>query len=400
MTATRVAKTKGPGRYADGNGLWLQVKPSGSRSWLFRYTRNGKARHMGLGPLRDVSLAHARAKAADCRKVLLDDRDPLDERRAARTEAQLADARAMTFRQCAEAYMAAHEATWKNAKHRQQWRSTLATYAHTKFGNLPVAGIDTALVMAVLEPIWTAKPETASRLRGRIEGILNWAKARGYREGENPAVWRGHLDQLLPARSKVRKVKHHAALPYSEIPTFMEDLRERLGMGARALEFAILTATRTGEVIGTTWDEIDSDVWTIPADRMKGGREHRVPLSKRALDILKSTPREGDMVFSGARAGAGLSNMALLATLRRMERSDLTTHGFRSTFRDWAAEQTAYPQEVAEMALAHAIADKTEAAYRRGDLFEKRVRLMRDWCRFCEATPAGTGQVVQIHGAV
>ncbi|MCH8238781.1 MAG: integrase arm-type DNA-binding domain-containing protein [Proteobacteria bacterium] len=395
MTATRVAKTKEPGRYADGNGLWLQVKPSGSRSWLFRYMRNGKARHMGLGPLRDVSLADARAKAADCRKVLLDDRDPLDERRAARTEAQLADARAMTFRQCAEAYMAAHEATWKNAKHRQQWRSTLATYAHTKFGNLPVAGIDTALVMAVLEPIWTAKPETASRLRGRIEVILNWAKARGYRKGENPAAWRGHLDQLLPARSKVRKVKHHAALPYSEIPTFMEDLRERLGMGARALEFAILTATRTGEVIGTTWDEIDSDVWTIPADRMKGGREHRVPLSQRTLEMLGEMPRESDMVFPGARAGAGLSNMALLATLRRMDRGDLTAHGFRSTFRDWAAECTAYPNEVSEMALAHVVKDKTEAAYRRGDLFEKRKRLMRDWGAYCSA-PAKPGKVIPI----
>ncbi len=346
---------------------------------------------MGLGPFRDVSLSDARIKAGECRKLLLDDIDPLEARRAKRQGDQLAEAQAVTFKQSAEAYISAHEETWKNAKHRQQWRNTLSTYVHPKIGDLPVHAIDTGLVMQVLEPLWMEKPETASRLRGRIEVVLNWAKVRGYRECDNPARWRGHLDQLLPAKSKVRKVRHHAALPYSDMPAFMSDLRGRDGVGARALELAILTATRTSETISSRWDEIDGDVWTISASRMKGGREHRIPLSTRALEILDDLPREGDMVFPGARAGVGLSNMALLATLRRMERADLTAHGFRSTFRDWAAERTAYASEVAEMALAHAIPDKTEAAYRRGDLFEKRRRLMDEWALYCRS-PINAGR--------
>lgn len=262
-------------------------------------------------------------------------------------------------------------------------------------GDLPVAAIDTALVMKIVEPLWSTKTETASRVRGRIELILDWAAARGYRAGDNPARWRGHLDKLLPARTKVRKVKHHAALPYGDLPAFMAGLRGREGVSARCLEFVILTAARTGEAVGARWAEIDlaAKVWTVPAERMKAHREHKVPLSQRAVEILEGLPREGDYVFPGGKADKPLSNMALLATLRRMERPDLTGHGFRSTFRDWCAEQTAFPAEVAEMALAHVVSDKVEAAYRRGDLFRKRAQLMDAWGRYCGAERAAGGVV-------
>jgi len=395
----RVARATKPGRYADGGGLYLQVSQSGTRAWLFRFMRDGTARHMGLGPVRDVSLAEARTKASECRKVLLSGADPIEQRQAARVTAKFDSARAITFKECAERHIRAQEAGWKNATHRAQWKSTLATYAYPVIGDLPVAVVDTALVLKVIEPIWGTKPETAGRLRGRIEAVLDWARARGFRQGENPARWRGHLDKLLPARRKLARVKHHAALPYAEIPSFMTELRAREGVGARALEFAILTASRTGEIVNARWSEIDTaaKLWTIPAERMKAGREHRVPLSARALEILKALPREGDFVFIGARANRPLSNMALLETLRRMGRGDLTTHGFRSTFRDWCAERTAYARDVAEMALAHAIKDQTEAAYRRGDLFEKRRRLMSDWAKYCKLAPA-TPHVIALHG--
>jgi integrase len=290
----------------------------------------------------------------------------------------------MTFRQCAERMIASHEAAWKNPKHRAQWKATLATYAYPMFGDLSVAAVDNGLVLKVLEPLWTTKPETAGRVRGRIEAVLDWAKARGYREGENPARWRGHLDKLLPNRRKVRAVKNHAAMPYRDIPDFMAELRDHTGVSARALEFAILTAGRTSEVIGATWSEIDlkSGVWTIPASRMKAGKEHRVPLSAPALELLKALPREGQHVFMGGRAGKPLSNMALLELMRGMK-PGFVPHGFRSTFRDWAAETTAFPSEVVEMALAHAISSKVEAAYRRGDLFEKRRALMTAWAHHC-----------------
>ena len=300
----------------------------------------------------------------------------------------------MTFDQCADAYLAAHRAGWRNAKHAAQWSSTLATYVSPIFGNLPVQAIDVALVTKALEPIWTAKPETASRMRGRIESILDWAKVRGYRDGENPARWRGHLDHLLPARAKVSKVRHHAALPYDELAGFMGKLRAQGGTSARALEFAILTAARTGEVIGARWAEIDlpGKTWTIPAERMKAGREHRVPLSAAALAILETQAAltENEFVFPGQQR-AGLSDMALWMALRAMGRDDLTVHGFRSTFRDWAAERTNFPREVAEGALAHSLTDKVEAAYRRGDLFDKRRRLMTAWADHCgKAVAAGT----------
>lgn len=387
LSAVGVARLTKPGRYGDGDGLWLQVRPSG-KSWLFRYMRQGKAHHLGLGPLRDVTLAEARSKASDCRRMILNGIDPLQARRDERMHAALRVAAGTSFRECAERHIASHEAGWRNAKHRQQWRNTLGTYAYPVLGNVAVGAVDTGLVLNALEPIWTAKPETASRVRGRIESVLSWATARGYRQGENPARWRGHLDRLLPARAKVRTIRHHAALPYSELPAFMADLRQRDGVGARALEFAILTAARTGEVIGARWSEIAKDVWTIPAERMKGRREHRIPLSDRALEILEGLPREGDFVFMGARADKPLSNMALLATLRRMGRGDLTAHGFRSTFRDWVSEQTNFPGELAEMALAHVVSDKTEAAYRRGDMFAKRQALMDDWAAFCGGADA------------
>ena len=280
-------------------------------------------------------------------------------------------------------YIASHSAGWRNAKHAAQWGTTLATYAYPVFGSLPVAAVDTGLVMKALEPIWSTKPETAGRVRGRNESVLDWAKVRGYRDGENPARWKGHLIQLLPSLTKVTKVKHHAAMPYAELPAFLIALRARPAMAARALEFAILTAARTGEVLGARWQEMDLEarIWMVPAERMKAGREHRVPLSDAAVAILKAIYRTGDLVFP-------LSNMALLMLLRRMGHGELTAHGFRSTFRDWASETTNHPRDVVEMALAHAIADKTEAAYRRGDLFEKRRRLMVEWEAYCGAAPA------------
>jgi integrase len=392
LSAVFVMQVSQPGRYHDGGGLYLQVRSASEKSWLFRFRRNW----MGLGPLRDVSLAEARAAAAKCRKMLLAGIDPLEARRSEKMKAKLDSVSGTTFRQCAERYIASHQAAWKNPKHRQQWSNTLVAYAYPVFGEISVGAVDTGLVIKALEPIWTTKPETASRLRGRIESVLDWAKARGYRQGENPARWRGHIDHLLPPRRKVRAVNHHAALPYAEMHDFMHELRRREGIAARALEFVILTAVRTGEAIGARWDEIAGDVWTIPAERMKSGREHRVPLSDAALELLAALPREGDYLFGGARPNTHLSNMALLAVLRRLDRADLTTHGFRSTFRDWVAERTNYPRDIAEAALAHAISDKTEAAYRRGDALDKRRRLMAEWARYC-AEPIPTGDVVALH---
>lgn len=385
--------------YGDGGGLWLQLSRFGTKSWLFRFTLHGKAREMGLGPVHTISLAEARQEAERCRKLLRQSVDPIEARKAEKASAALEVAQVWTFKACAESYVTAHEVGWRNAKHADQWRNTLAAYAYPLLGALPVQGIDTGLVMKVLEPVWITKTETASRLRGRIEAILDWAAARKYRQGENPARWKGHLDKLLPARSKVQKVIHHPALAYDEMGEFMAALRGQNSVGARGLEFQILCATRTGEAIGARWDEIDltKQVWTIPAERMKSGREHRVPLSSAALTVLESMAKvrqEGGWVFPGARVGKPLSNMAFLQLLKRMKRDDLTAHGFRSTFRDWAAERTAYSREVAEMALAHIVADKVEAAYRRGDLFEKRARLMQDWADFCAKAHADGGENV------
>jgi integrase len=403
LTALKADKVKAPGYYGDGGGLFLQVSKYGSKSWVFRFKANGRLREMGLGSLDTYGLAEARERARACRKLRDEGKDPIEERNAARLAVKLEATKAMTFEQCAERYIAAHRAGWRNGKHRDQWSSTLATYVNPMFGALPVRAIDTALVMKAIEPIWNEKPETASRVRGRIESILDWAAARGYRAGENPARWRGHLDKLLPKKTKVRRVEHHAALPYGEIAAFVAELREQEGVGARALEFAILTAARTGEVIGAQWDEFDlaERLWTIPAARMKAGKEHRVPLSDAALVILEDLQkvRHGDFVFPGGKAKRPISNMAMLMLLRRMGRGDLTAHGFRSSFRDWAAERTGFPAEVAEMALAHTVADAVERAYRRGDLFQKRRQLMDAWARFCTATPAAGGKVVSLAAA-
>jgi len=388
LSQKEVVNKRKPGYYPDGGGLYLQVSESGSKSWLFRFALNGKERQMGLGPFHTVTLADARAAAVECRKLLLAKIDPIEARKAKLAGEALNAARSITFNECATAYIKAHRAGWKNAKHADQWTNTIETYCGKVFGSLPVQGVDTALVLKALEPIWTAKPETASRLRGRIESVLDWATSRGYRTGENPARWRGHLENLLPTISKKRRVKHHPALAYDELGAFIASLRTQEGIAAKALEFTILTAARTGEVIGAKPEEFDLDaaLWTIPVGRMKADKEHRVPLSPRAVAIVREMleAHKGDYVFPGGKEGKPLSNMAMLALLERMGRDDLTVHGFRSTFRDWASERTNYPREVCEMALAHTVGDQVEAAYRRGDLFEKRANLMKDWARFCD----------------
>jgi integrase len=403
LSALAVSRLKEPGRYAVGgvDGLHLRIIGN-SKAWLLRVKIGDRRCDIGLGPYPEVSLGDAREAARVHRKKVREGVDPLQERQQARVAFRIERAKSKTFRDCAETYIEAHKAGWKNAKHAKQWGATLETYAYPKFGSLPVASVDTALVQDVLRPIWATKTETASRLRGRIESVLDWAKVNGYRDGENPARWRGHLDKLLPARSKVQKVEHHAALPYAEVGTFVADLRKRDGTSSRALEFAILTAARSGEVRGATWNEFDlaGKVWTIPGERMKAGKEHRIPLSDAAVALIEAIPRvEGsDHVFPAPRGGA-LSDMALTAVLKRMERNDLTVHGFRSTFRDWAGETTGYPREVIEHALAHQLKDKAEAAYQRGDLLAKRAGLMADWAKFCTAVAKSGENVISIRGA-
>jgi integrase len=359
---------------------------------------NGTAREMGLGSYPDISLAEARVAASEARKLKARGMDPIAAREALRAQERVDAARSVTFRYCANAYIAARKDGWKNAKHAAQWTATLETYVMPVIGDLPVQSVNVGMVHRILEPIWSDKTETASRVRGRIEAILDWATVREFRRGDNPARWKGHLENLFPRRSKVQKVEHHPALAFGEIGAFMAALKAQDGTGALALQFTILTGARTGEVANAKWNEIDFEqgVWTVPHDRMKAGREHRVPLSKLALAILrtrKDAAGKSKFVFSGAQDNKPISNMAMLQTLRRMGRDDLTVHGFRSTFRDWAAEQTAFPREVAEAALAHVVGDKVEAAYRRGDLFEKRRKLMAAWATFC-ATPAVSAKVI------
>lgn len=392
---------KKAGMHCDGGGLYLRVAPPSAASWVLRYMLGGRARTMGLGPYPEVGLKEAREKALAARRLKIEGGDPIDLRRVERATQRVVAAKAITFKECAEAYVASQRDGWRNAKHADQWVSTLKAYAYPLIGHLPVADIDTGLVMQVLEQevgaganssrLWVAKNETASRVRGRIESILGWAAARQLRSGDNPARWKGHLAHQLPARSKVAKVKHHAALPYSDMPTFFVTLRSQPGLAAKALEFAILTAARTGEVLGASWSEVDvtNRVWTVPAERMKSSREHRVPLSDRAIAVLELL-KAGDSgagsrgyVFPGAKPGKPLSNMSMLQLLGRMKRSDLTAHGFRSTFRDWTAEQTSTPRDVAEMALAHVVSNAVEAAYRRGDMLGKRAELMDSWAAYC-----------------
>lgn len=407
LSALAVSKLKQEGRYAVGGVDGLQLNIIGqSRVWILRVvvgcrtnaSGNSVAhrRDIGLGSYPAVSLAEAREAAREYRKKIRSGIDPVQDRQAVKAKIQLEAAKTKTFKECAEAYIQANRAGWKNEKHIQQWENTLATYAYPKIGGLPVSEIDTGMVLGILQqqvavagkplPLWLGRTETASRLRGRLESILDWAAFRKFRSGENPARWKGHLEHELPAKNKVQRVEHHAALPYSQIPTFMRELRQRPGTSSRALEFAILTAARSGEVRGATWSEIDlaNALWTVPATRMKAGKEHRVPLSPEALELLGSLPREegNEYVFIGAR-GAMLSDMSLTAVLRRMGHGGLTQHGFRSTFRDWAGETTNYPREVCEHALAHRLADGVEAAYQRGDLLKKRSQLMKDWAEYC-----------------
>ena len=375
-----------PGMKADGGGLWLQVSEGKGgtlrRSWIFRYAVGDRERKMGLGSLDTIGLAEAREKAGECRHLRLQGIDPIDHRDAERRAQAVATAKSITFEEAADRYIAAHRAGWRNIKHASQWTNTLGTYAYPVLGSLPVQAIDTGLVLKVLKSIWTKKPETAARVRGRVESVLDWAAARGLRQGENPARWKGHLDKLLPRKSKVHKVEHHAALPHAEIAAFMPDLRKLVSITARALEFTILTAARTCEVLGARWEEVDlkTATWTVPADRMKARREHKVPVLQRMHAV-----RQGGFVFSGGREGKPLSPNAVSHTMRYvMGRSDLTVHGFRSTFRDWAAERTPFPREVVEMALAHTVGSKVEQAYKRTDFFSKRCRLMEAWAGYCE----------------
>jgi len=396
LTAKAVERAK-PGLHGDGDGLWLRVASAERRSWLFRYQRGGKVREMGFGSFPTVSLADARNKADAARRLIANGIDPLEQKREEKAARESAKARTTTFAAACDAYITSNEAAWRNPKHRYQWRQTL-DHACETLGSMEVGAIETSHVLSVLAPIWTEKPETASRLRGRIERVLSYATVQGWRDHNtmNPALWRGHLQLVLPSKHKVRVVAHHAALPWQEAPSFMLDLQQREGCGVNALMFAILTVTRSGEVRRVRWDEIDLDgaVWTIPAGRMKGG-QHRVPLSTPALAILKEMAPLRDssgLVFLGLKPGVPMSDMTLTAVLRRMGRGDLTAHGFRSTFRDWAAETTAYPNHVVEQALAHAIPSAVEAAYRHGDLYEKRKALMNDWADYL-AKPAA--QVVR-----
>jgi integrase len=395
LTALKVVKAREAGMYADGGGLYLRVTPEGAKNWVLRYMLDRRPRWMGLGPLALYSLQDARARALDARRKRHEGIDPIEARRTERARQLLDAAKVVTFEQCAEAYIASHRAGWRNDKHKYQWSATLSTYAYPFIGGLPVQSIDTALVLKALEPIWTVKSETASRVRQRIESVLDWAKVRGYRDGENPARWRGHLDKLLPARSRFHEVEHHAALPYFALPAFLTSLRTRQAIAARGLEFLILTAARTGEVIGARWNEIDllDKTWTVPAGRMKAHREHRVPLSPRAHAVLGQMRAAGQsdddnaFVFPGLQPGKPLSNTAFLMLMRRMGHGDLTAHGFRATFKTWASERTSLQNEIVETALAHTIGGKVEQAYMRGDLFEKRRRLMQQWATFCTTAP-------------
>lgn len=391
--------------HADGNGLYLRVQATGAKSWIFRFQISGKRREMGIGTLADKPAVDARAEAAEYGKMVRAGIDPIEERKRRATEnaenAARVAAGAVTFRTVAEEYIEAHRPAWKNAKHSEQWTNTLTAYAYPVIGNKPVGSVSTEDVLRILQPIWSNKTETASRVRSRIELILYYAKARKLREGENPAAWRGHLDAVLPKPNKLKKVRHHPALPYTQMADFMAAVRSTSGAGARALEFAILTAARSGEVRLATWSEINMDarLWTVPAEHMKMRREHRVPLSSAAVALLDSMPRiEGSpYLFQGMRDGRPVSDMTLTAVIRRLNEGEngqkwidpktgdqVVPHGFRSTFNDWAAEVTMHPKELADMALAHKIDNKVEAAYRRGDMFEKRREIMEDWAAWCE----------------
>lgn len=401
-----VGRLTAPGMHAVGGvaGLYLHVSDKGARSWILRATVGNKRRDMGLGGFPDVTLAGAYDKAREARAKIDSGQDPILVRKQAQSELIAQQATEVTFSKAATLYIDAQGDAWKNAKHRQQWANTLVTYASPVIGSMLVRDVTHTHILTILEPIWKTKTETATRVRGRIESVLDWSTVRGHRKGENPARWKGHLEHMLAAPGKIAKVEHHPALPLDAMHGFMQELRTRNGMAARALEFAILTAARSGEIRGMPWSEVDFDagVWTIPAARMKMSKEHRVPLSEAAIRMLREHPHlEGsDLVFPAVRGGM-LSDMTITAVTRRMDYKDkegkvCVPHGFRSTFRDWAAERTNYPKDMADMALAHAVGDKVDAAYRRGDMLEKRRQMMQAWAEFCDL-PAKSGEVVAIN---
>jgi integrase len=391
LNPKRVLKASKPGLLHDGRGLYLNVSVNGGKSWLYRFELDGRARWMGLGPYPEITLARAREKALEARRLKVEGIDPLDQRRAEQAAKKALAAKAITFKTCSERYIAAHGAGW-HAQHAHAWAQTLQDHAYPVIGDLSTATIETGHITQILQPIWTSRTETAKRLRGRIELVLDYAKTQGWRIGENPARWKGHLDKVLPRPSKVAKIRHYPAQDWRTIGTFIVELAKQEGIGALALRFAILTATRTKEVLGAPWSEIDlpNRLWIIPDVRMKGGREHRVPLSDAAMEVLHKVARLGTegFVFPGQRPGKGLhSASALLDVLTRMGRRDLTTHGFRSSFRDWCAE-TGKPADIAEAALAHTLGSKTQAAYQRGDLLQRRRVLMAQWSEWCSTLPA------------
>jgi integrase len=396
LTAKQVQHAKNPGYYHDGGGLYLQVSAGLSKSWIFRYTLHGKTREMGLGSFNAFSLADARERAKAQRQLLADGKDPITVRDAEKASAAQASTKSLTFAECATRYIAAQRSGWKNAKHAEQWTTTLETYAAPVIGKCLVRDVTTEHVKQILEPIWTTKPETATRVRSRIEGVINWAVHSGYRpEGPNPARWKGHLALSFPKRSKVKKVKNHPSLSYSQMAAFMQELRAYPGTAARALEFAILNANRTGEVRGAKPEEVSDDgIWIIPPERMKAEKEHRVPLSQRSLEIVREQKAlGGKYLFPGRSKDEPLSQQSMLMVVRRLNDplrwkdksgEGIVPHGFRATFRTWAAEQTSYPHEMCEIAIAHTQDDKTVEAYFRSDMMEKRRDLMQAWANYCD----------------
>ena len=404
LSALRVAAAKAPGMYGDGAGLYLKVDEGGSRSWILRYKVAGRSRKLGLGPVHTVSLALARDKAADARRLLLDGKDPIEVKRAARAAHLLEAAKTISFDDCAANFVATNKAAWRSEKHVGEWMTSLQRYASPVFGKLAVADVDRGLIVRALEPIWSTKPETASRVRQRVERVLSYAKANGYRDGENPAAWKGNLDHILPRADKIKAVKHFAAMPHNEVATLMARLAPLDEVAAAALRFTILTAARSGEVLGAQWSEIDleSAIWTVPGVRMKTGRQHRIPLSDPAISILNKMqaghPHGGhELVFPGRKPGKGIGETSMAYTMRGLGiGAEATVHGFRSSFRDWCSEQTAFPREVAEACLAHTVGDKVELAYRRTEFIVKRRALMTAWARYITAPSADTNHVIPI----
>ena len=395
-----VKATKQPGRFADGNGLYLQVSQSASKSWLFRFMQDGRSREMGLGSTSAISLAEARTAALQCQRLLRDGIDPIKDRHERLTKVKAEKRDVLTFSHCAAEYLKAHSASWKSLRHAEIWASSVKRYADPVIGAMPVNAVDRSHIMRVLDPIWRVKTETAKKLRGRLESILDWATVQDYRKGENPARWKGHLDKLLPKPSEVHRVKHFPALPYQEINAFMNELRQREAASARALRLIILTAVRSGELRGAVWSEFNlaDATWTIPAERMKAGKEHVIPLSAEAVSILQALPRmaSSGYLFTGAKSGRPLSDVVFKKLMERMKRSGITTHGFRSSFRDWAAEQTSFPREVIESALAHQLRDKAEAAYFRSNLLNKRRELMNMWGEYMKKPLVQEAEVIQL----